>query len=526
MKTNLTTLLLLTLTSGAFAQGLLTPPPTGGNATGVAGPLGPSGEPMPTMKTLHQMEPRHDLLNGPWGVPMFVDISDPAAHYIINKPGSYYLSDDLAVIKGAGIIIAVDNVTLDMRGFTLQRDTGASAATTGIRLASGVTGVKIFNGTFAGLDHGISTTALNPGDVRVDLESLRFNSCTGTAVSIQSTAMPAANKTLVHLRQCQAEGCGSGTPGTAVIQLEATVLLESCTIMDSTAATNGIFVGAGSRLRDCSVVRSSGAGAAIALNASSSVEGCTVRNWTGASGIQGTDPVISRSTVRALVVSAWSADSAAFSLSGGSIENSTAEACECAWGFRLEGAAARDCTAQGISPLAGATSGWGGFSLSSGASATGCISNGHASASVQDVSENARGSGFHVEGDATTPSGCRVQDCHALGLAGSGIFSKGRGTLMQGNVISGCRVGIALGDGGHQIVRENQITDSETAVHLRCAFNIIVKNMLRASSVRVWDSTHQNHIGKVEQPTTTGFMLGSAVGQGFAAADPWANIID
>lgn len=481
---------------------------------------------MPTMKTLHQIEPRHDLLNGPWGVPMFVDISDPAAHYIINKPGSYYLSDDLTVIKSAGIVIAVDNVTLDLRGFTIQKDTGATASTTGVRLASGVAGVKITNGSFSGLDHGISTTSLHPGDVRVDLESLRFHGCTGTAVSIQSTATPAANQTAVHLRQCQADGCGSGMPGTAVIHLEAAALLEDCTVIESSAATSGITVGAGSRLRTCSVLRSSGAGAAIALNASSTAEGCTVRSWTGAAGIQGTDAVITRCTVRAVNVTSWSSESAAFSLRGGSIEASTAEACECAWGFLLEGAAARDCTAQGISPLAGATSGWGGFSLKSGASTTGCLSTGHATATVQDVNENARGAGFHVDGDAATSSGCRVQDCNALGLSGSGVFSQGRGTLIQGNVISGCRVGIALADGGHQVVRENHVTDSGTAVHLRCAFNIIVKNMLRASSVRVWDSTHQNHIGKVEQPATTGFMLGSAVGQGFAAADPWANIID
>ena len=133
MKLRLATFLFsaLALTHQAQSQGTLTPPPTGGQAVGLAGPLGSSGQPMPTMKTLHQIEPRHDLLNGPWGVgSIIVDISDSRAHYVIKQPGSYYLSANLEVSKSHGIIIEADDVILDLNGFSIygsNAGTGVSA---------------------------------------------------------------------------------------------------------------------------------------------------------------------------------------------------------------------------------------------------------------------------------------------------------------------------------------------------------------------------------------------------------------
>jgi hypothetical protein len=91
MKNHLVAVLVLTLfaafnsqLSTAFAQGSLTP----------------SGAPAPTMKTLAQIEPRTpvDAAHTPG------DISD---QFIINQPGSYYLTANIAGVSdeyGIGIL--------------------------------------------------------------------------------------------------------------------------------------------------------------------------------------------------------------------------------------------------------------------------------------------------------------------------------------------------------------------------------------------------------------------------------------
>ena len=80
----------------AFAQGSLTPP----------------GPPAPTMKRLDEVEPRMNLQATP--APAGVDTTNPDYHFIINQPGSYYLSAKVAVTKNNGIQINVEGVTLDL----------------------------------------------------------------------------------------------------------------------------------------------------------------------------------------------------------------------------------------------------------------------------------------------------------------------------------------------------------------------------------------------------------------------------
>ncbi len=69
------------------------------------GSLTPPGAPAPTMKTLAQVEPRTPISSAP---------------YIINDPGSYYLTTNLTTGSfQAGVVILADNVTLDLNGFAL-----------------------------------------------------------------------------------------------------------------------------------------------------------------------------------------------------------------------------------------------------------------------------------------------------------------------------------------------------------------------------------------------------------------------
>src|SRR6476646_1869318 len=104
------------LSTSAFPQGSLTPPP---------------GTPAPAMKTLDQVdthidvkgEKRIDLQNAPAAA---VTTTDANYHFIINQPGSYYLSANLGVTKTNGIQIAVDGVTLDLNGFQISRISGST----------------------------------------------------------------------------------------------------------------------------------------------------------------------------------------------------------------------------------------------------------------------------------------------------------------------------------------------------------------------------------------------------------------
>jgi len=119
---NRTIVILLLLTAAcqrpAFGQGALTP----------------SGAPMPTMKTLQQVEPRTAITN-----------TTPVG---ISVPGSYYLTANIMVTSGGnGITINASQVTLDLNGFTVSSTTTASS---GISLGSGLSDITILNGHIKG----------------------------------------------------------------------------------------------------------------------------------------------------------------------------------------------------------------------------------------------------------------------------------------------------------------------------------------------------------------------------------------
>src|SRR5256885_12829047 len=97
----------LILSSSAFPQGSLTPP----------------GAPAPTMKRVDEVEPRTNLQASP--APAGVDTTNPNYQFVINQPGSYYLSANIAVTKPNGIQINADGVTLNLNGFQISRASGS-----------------------------------------------------------------------------------------------------------------------------------------------------------------------------------------------------------------------------------------------------------------------------------------------------------------------------------------------------------------------------------------------------------------
>lgn len=105
--------------SNLFAQGSLTPPP---------------GAPVPTMKTLTQIEPRTPISSAP---------------FTITVPGSYYLTTNLTVSGGDAITIATNGVALDLSGFTLA-STNPTNGGVGILINEGLRNLTVVNGFILG----------------------------------------------------------------------------------------------------------------------------------------------------------------------------------------------------------------------------------------------------------------------------------------------------------------------------------------------------------------------------------------
>src|SRR3954471_19077243 len=113
------------------------------------GSLTPPGAPAPTMKKLDEIEPRTNLQATP--APAGVDTTNANYHFIINQPGSYYLSANLGVTKTHGIQINAEGVTVDLNGFEISRASGTGGH--GIELAKSRGSVR--NGSVKGFDSGI-----------------------------------------------------------------------------------------------------------------------------------------------------------------------------------------------------------------------------------------------------------------------------------------------------------------------------------------------------------------------------------
>src|SRR5262249_18950266 len=99
------------------------------------------------MRTLDQIEPRIPISLLP---------------FVITNSGSYFLTTNLVGASGEnGIIISNDNVTLDLRGFSMI---GGSAIGSGIYVPSAQKNISVRNGKLRGWqDYGIRAENTSDG---------------------------------------------------------------------------------------------------------------------------------------------------------------------------------------------------------------------------------------------------------------------------------------------------------------------------------------------------------------------------
>ena len=166
------------------------------------GPLAPPGAPAPTMKTLDQLEPRTPI---------------SALPYTITNAGSYYLASNFVVAGGVAITISTDDVTLDLKGFTITT-TNNPAGGFGIRLSGGRRNVDILNGNLQG-------GGTNNGGVFSGPGFLMGIDSTGANLNVRVSG--------VNVSGCQTRGINLGTGHSIVV--------AHCTVR--TVGADGLFAG-------------------------------------------------------------------------------------------------------------------------------------------------------------------------------------------------------------------------------------------------------------------------------------------
>lgn len=197
MKTKFLALtLILQPASFLLAQGSLTPP----------------GVPVPTMKTLDQVEARTPI----------------SGATTISTPGSYYLTGNINVASGNGINITTDNVTLDLNGFTIS-STASAPSGNGVNINGLRSHVTIRNGNIRG------TTTFAAGAFTTG----------GFASGISNTILASAN---LHVSEVKISGVANSGIDFVLATPDSRNVVEHCSV--SVCSSYGIRSG---RVRFCDV---------------------------------------------------------------------------------------------------------------------------------------------------------------------------------------------------------------------------------------------------------------------------------
>lgn len=212
-----------------------------------AGPLSPPPGPVaPTKKPLGELEPR--VVVNAENTP-----GDATSLFIINQPGSYYLASNIIGESGKhGVVIAADDVALDLNGFTLQGAAGslhgvsdANIPRNNITLRNGI--VRDWGGDGASLAsslHGrfIDATFASNGGAGVRSGHVSIYDRCIAANNGDSGIVAGQNSALTH---CLAEANG----GTGGIDVDDRSTIVGCAARNN--ATDGFFVRTGCLITQC-----------------------------------------------------------------------------------------------------------------------------------------------------------------------------------------------------------------------------------------------------------------------------------
>jgi len=423
------------------------------------GSLTPPGAPGVTMKTLEQVEPRTDVATV---------AGDSTYHHVINQPGSYYLSGNLAVTNANGIHITAAGVTLDLNGFRISRATGSGGY--GV-YSTGTPGVTVRNGTIVGFGYGIE--AWGP----CLLEKLIVSECSAYGIHAGSDS---------RIIDCQAHN----NAGSGIYAIKQSVL-NGC-LATYNGGTYGIYAGSDSSLNSCMASHNTG-DYGIYAGSGSSLSGCTASYISG-DGI--------------------------YADSGSSLNNCTASDNGIAGIHAASGNTLNNCAAR--------TNGVNGIYAGSGSTLNNCTaeyngSDGIFASSSSTFSDCAAG---HNSGDGiATGNGSRLSDCAVRANSGDGI-QIGISTLVtdctcSGNGLNGDGAGIHA-TGYSNRIEGNNVTYNDRGIDVDDNHNLIIRNSAAGNTTN-YVIEAGNCVGPVVLSPTSGAISGNTGGSGVGSTDPWAN---
>lgn len=242
------------------------------------------------------------------------------ANRTITQPGNYYLNWPVSVTGIPGIIIAADNVVLDLNGFAITASGSDGVAFSGTR-----TDITIRNGSIigsaSGVGFGIGSTDTGHNLVTVEdvtISGMAVGISVGPAAVVRRSRVIGSSNYVIYVgpnslvEECQLQSTGSGTltSGDGVKFNDVSIFaagnfglragdgasVSFCRVESQGATGSAIGAGEGSTVSNCVV---SGSGTGIAVNRGSTVDSVVVRN-TATRGVllDNGESIISRATLQ------------------------------------------------------------------------------------------------------------------------------------------------------------------------------------------------------------------------------------
>jgi hypothetical protein len=229
------------------------------------GTFPPAGAPtVPVMKTLQQIEPRTDVLK-----------LAASAPYTISSPGSYYLTGNISVTTGRGIVINADNVTLDLGGFAILSAPGNSAGNA-IEVSGGRRQLTIKNGSIAvqpGQGAGFLNGIYSAGIIsQVLVSDLQISQVTGNGIYLDQQGV---------VERCTLSGVGLSGIVADVVRDCSVISTDTAISAKTVANCTGTSTGTGIGIKSKIATDSSGTAASGTGLEAETATGCTGTSTSG-----------------------------------------------------------------------------------------------------------------------------------------------------------------------------------------------------------------------------------------------------